>query len=324
MTKCNGCGIELQDNDINSLGYTDNLSNKLCNRCFRLTNYGEYKKVSLNNNDYTKIIKSIPNDSLVLYTTDFLSLNIDNIDKFKKVLLVITKRDIIPRSVKEYKIINKLKKILPNIIDIIIVSSINNYNIDELYNKLIKYSDNKDIYVVGYTNTGKSTLVNKLIKNYTNYNYKITESMYPSTTLDIVKIKLNNLTIIDTPGLIDENNIINYLEKEELKKVLPKSSINPKTCQINGKGSIIIDKYLRLDYETNNTNSIIIYSSRLLDIKFNSIDNNKYKEYNKYTFNIDKGKDIVIRGLCFIKTTKEIKINIYIKNIKPVIRENLI
>ena len=37
MTKCNGCGIELQDNDINSLGYTDNLSNKLCNRCFSNT-----------------------------------------------------------------------------------------------------------------------------------------------------------------------------------------------------------------------------------------------------------------------------------------------
>ena len=323
MTKCKGCGIELQNNNINELGYTDNISNKLCNRCFRLTNYGEYKKVSLNNNDYNKIINNIPKDSLVIYTTDFLSLNIENINRFKKVLLVITKRDIIPESVKEYKLINKLKTLNSNIIDVLIISSIKNYNIDELYNKIISLSDNKDIYVVGNTNTGKSTLINKLIKNYTTNNYKITESIYPSTTLDIVKIKLNNLTIIDTPGLIDDNNIINYLEKEELKKVLVKSSIKPKTCQIKGKGSIIIDKYLRIDYETKDNNSIVIYAPKTLNINFNSIDNNKLKDNNEYIYNLNN-KDIVIPGLCFIKTTKEIKITIYIKDIKPIIRDNLI
>ena len=215
MTKCIGCGIKLQNTNKNKLGYVEDLSKNICTRCFRLTNYGEYQKVSLNNNDYNKIINNIEENSLVVYTTDILSLNLTDINKFKKVLLVITKRDIIPESVKEDKLINKLKKISKNIIDIIIVSSITNYNIDTLYNKINKYSNNKEIYIVGYTNTGKSTLINKLIKNYTKTNNKITVSMYPSTTLDKVEIKINNLKIIDTPGLIDENNIINYIEKKD-------------------------------------------------------------------------------------------------------------
>ena len=313
MTKCIGCGIKLQNTNKNKLGYVEDLSKNICTRCFRLTNYGEYQKVSLNNNDYNKIINNIEENSLVVYTTDILSLNLTDINKFKKVLLVITKRDIIPESVKEDKLINKLKKISKNIIDIIIVSSITNYNIDTLYNKINKYSNNKEIYIVGYTNTGKSTLINKLIKNYTKTNNKITVSMYPSTTLDKVEIKINNLKIIDTPGLIDENNIINYIEKKDLKKVLPKSSIKPKTCQIKGNGSILIDKYLRIDYETDILNSIVIYASNSLNIKFNSITNNKLKNLTKHIFNIEEKKDIVIPGLCFIKITKPLKITIYSK-----------
>ena len=32
MIKCQGCGIELQNANINEVGYTDNLDNKLCTR----------------------------------------------------------------------------------------------------------------------------------------------------------------------------------------------------------------------------------------------------------------------------------------------------
>lgn len=325
MTKCRGCGIKLQDKNPNELGYTNDLTNEICTRCFKIANYGEYKKVTLNNNDYQKIIKSIPDDSLVLYTTDILSLNIDNINNLKNVILVITKRDIIPTSAKEYKLINKIKKLTNKVLDVIVVSSKTNYNIDELYNKIIKLSNKKPVYIIGYTNTGKSTLINTLIKNYSDNKTKITESIYPSTTLDTVEIKINNLTIIDTPGLIDEGNIINYLSKEKLKQVLPKKAINPKTCQINNKGSIIIDKLLRIDYETEEKNSIVIYCSQQLNIKFISKDNNILKDLQLNKYNIDNNKDLVIPGLCFIKITKKIKMNIYsLSGTKPYIRNNLI
>lgn len=41
--KCLGCGVELQDENMLLDGYTVNLENDLCQRCFRLKNYGEYQ-----------------------------------------------------------------------------------------------------------------------------------------------------------------------------------------------------------------------------------------------------------------------------------------
>lgn len=326
MTKCNGCGIELQNIDKKKLGYVSDLSKNICMRCFRLANYGEYQKVSLTNEDYLKIINSIPSNSLIVYISDILSINLTSLNKFNKVLLVITKRDILPKSVKDHKLINYLKERYPNVIDVIIISSNKNYNIDTLYKTIVKLSNHKYVYLVGNTNTGKSTLLNKLIKNYqSNNNNNITVSMYPSTTLDKVSITLNDLIIIDTPGLIDEGSIVNYIESKDLKKITPKEEIKPKTCQINGKGSIVIDNYARLDYETNIPNSIVIYASNNLNIRFNSLTNNNLLNLKEHKFNIDSNKDIVIPGLCFIKFTKPLKIKLYIiDKVKPFLRDNLI
>lgn len=327
MTKCIGCGIELQNTNINELGYVDDLSKEICTRCFKLANYGEYQKVSLNNTDYNKIIDTIKEESLIVYTSDILSLNLTNINKFKRVLLVITKRDILPKSVKEYKLINYIKTRYTNILDVIIISSIKNYNIDLLYNILEKLSNNKPIYLVGNTNTGKSTLLNKLIKNYSDGKLKdnITVSMYPSTTLDKVSIKLNNLTIIDTPGLIDDSNIMNYLSSKDLKKITPKKEIKPKSCQINGKGSIIIDNYARIDYETKDSNSMVIYASNSLNIRFNSLSNDKLKSLSSINYKLEENKDIVIPGLGFIKFVKPISVTIYtLDKVVSFERDNLI
>ena len=110
MIKCLGCGINLQDEDKEKLGYTINLDNKVCERCFKLNNYGKYTKVSLDNKDYLKVLDCINKDNLVVYTTDVLNLSIDLIESFNRVLLVVTKRDILPKSIKDEKIINYIKK----------------------------------------------------------------------------------------------------------------------------------------------------------------------------------------------------------------------
>ena len=50
--KCLGCGSILQDNNPMLIGYTDNLTNTYCKRCFRMRNYGEYMIVPQNNKEY--------------------------------------------------------------------------------------------------------------------------------------------------------------------------------------------------------------------------------------------------------------------------------
>ena len=42
MTKyCKGCGVRLQDEDREAIGYTPNLEKDYCQRCFRIRHYDD-------------------------------------------------------------------------------------------------------------------------------------------------------------------------------------------------------------------------------------------------------------------------------------------
>lgn len=308
MNKCIGCGSILQDTDKNKDGYVLDINDKLCQRCFRIRYYNEYKNTIRDNNDYLKILDSINNDDLVVYVTSLLDIRLDYIDSFKNVIVVLTKRDILPKSVKDEKLIKYIKSRY-NLLEVIVVSSVKNYNIDYLFDTLRQYKKN-NIYVVGTTNGGKSTLINKLIKNYSDNDVVITSSMYPSTTLDKIEINILGLNIIDTPGLINKGSIVNYIDNNILKKITIKKEIKPKTYQLNGKGSILIEDLIRLDYDTKGT-SMTIYVNNLVNIRFLGKDNNKLLDGKCNKFSLDNNKDIVISDLCFIKFTKNVNLNIY-------------
>ena len=309
IKKCEGCGIILQTENINKEGYVDNIEKNICERCFKLKNYGEYKEVSMDNKTYKQILSTIPKDSLVVYLTSLLNINLDYIKEFENVIIVLTKKDLLPKSVKDYKLINYISNQTNNYLDIEIISSIKNYNLDNLLSKIKKYSNNKEVYFVGLTNSGKSTLINKLIKNYSDKNVEITTSMYPSTTLNKIEINIDNIKIIDTPGLLSDGSILNSLSLKEIKKVTPKKEIKPRSYQLKGNGSLLIEDYVRIDYYTDN--NIAIYLANNLNITKMSHNNQKLKDTKKYSFNLNKDKDIVMEDLCFVKFTKECQIDIY-------------
>lgn len=307
--KCQGCGIILQDTNQNAEGYVDNLNKDICERCFKLKNYGQYKEVSLTNEDCHKILSTIPKDSLVVYLTSVLNINLEYINNFNNVIIVLTKKDLLPKSVKDYKLINYVSKQVDNYLDIEIISSVKNYNLDNLLSKIKKYNSNKEVYFIGMTNSGKSTLINKLIKNYSEQNIEVTTSMYPSTTLNKIEIKIDDLKIIDTPGLLNDGSILNSLSLKEIKKITPKKEIKPRSYQLKGNGSLIIDDLVRVDYHSDN--NITIYLANNIKITKVGLSNPKLKDAHKHTFNLSKNKDIVIDDLAFIKLTNSGKIDIY-------------
>ena len=311
--KCMGCGNILKD---------DELEHNICNRCFRLKHYGEYHVTNKDNSDYLKIINNIDSNDLVIYVTSLLNLTIMDLSKFKNVIVVLTKRDILSKSVKDNKIIDYVKNHY-NFKDIEVISSIKNYNLDNLISKIEKYNKKK-VYLIGNTNSGKSTLLNKLIENYSESDIDITTSMYPSTTLNTIEVKIKDIMFIDTPGIIDNGSVINYIDYKMLKKITPKKEVKPRTYQIKGKGSLVIEDLVRIDYETND-NSMTIYIANSVNILRVGEGNPRLKDLPKREFNLKNDKDIVITDLCFIKFVKGLKVNIYANNnINVYERDNLI
>ena len=336
MSKCIGCGVKLQTNNNEIIGYTTNLDNKLCERCFRIRNYNDYKFVVKDNNDFINILKdvNITND-LVILVIDLFNINkniediskyLDDISKYidNNVLLVLTKRDILPKSCYDEKFKEYFNNYNLNILDTVVVSSNKNYNLDALYEKINNYKTSNNVYVVGFTNSGKSTLINKIIYNYSNSDMVITTSNLPSTTIDSITVKVNkDLTLIDTPGLLDDGDIINFIDAKTLKRIIPNKELKPITYQIKNKQTILIDDLVRLDLV--DKNSMTIYMSNNLKIKRLFKDTNALKDLKKHELDVESDNDVVVQGLGFIKFTHKSKIILYTKeNISVYVRKNLI
>lgn len=329
MSKCSGCGAILQSQNNKKEGYVrlNNIEKSLCERCFRIMNYNEYQKIEKNNDDFIEILDEInKTDDLVVLVVDLLNINKD-LSTFlthlkNDILVVYTKRDLLPLLIKDEKLLSYGENLKLNEIDSIVVSSKNNYNFDLLLEKINKYKKSNTVYIVGYSNTGKSTLINKMIYNYSNYNTKITTSMLPSTTIDTIEIKLNNeLTLIDTPGILEEGNITHIVDNNTLKKIIPKKEIKPITYQIKTKQTILIDNLVVLELE--DKNNLTFYLSNELKIK------RIFKQYEtdleKQIIRVKEGYDIVIAGLGFIKISSSAVITIYtLKGVSIYTRKSLI
>lgn len=329
MNKCVGCGSILQTDNKEEIGYTININNSLCERCFRIKNYNDYKLVSKSNNDYIDILKNIGNtNSLVVLVVDLFNIpkDLDIISKYitNNILLVLTKRDLIPMSVYDVNLINYFSRYNLNIIDSIIISSMKNYNFDLLLDKINSYKTDNNVYIVGFTNAGKSTMINKLLYNYTDIKPVITTSVLPSTTIDSIEIKFNDdLVLIDTPGLLDDNNIINTIDTKYIKKIIPTKEIKPITYQIKCSQTLFVDDIVRIDIDS--INSLTFYMSNSLNIDRIFKESDKLTNLVKHELHVDCDNDIVINGLGFIKVVNACDIILYtLDNVSVYVRQSLI
>jgi len=328
---CSGCGVLMQDDNILGLGFTTNLNNDMCMRCFRLKNYGEYESVSSSQVDYQSIIEGInKTNDLVLYVVDILNLpnNLQDVREMisNDCILVLNKRDLFPLSIKDEKIQEYINNLNLGYDDLAIVSSEKNTNMDILFKKVQKLKKSNNVYVIGYTNAGKSSLINKFIKNYGDGDTKLTIAPLPSTTLDRIIIPINDeLTLIDTPGIIDKDNIINFVDSKLYKKLNSKKEIKPKTYQLSKNESLLIGDLFRIDYVEGDRNSLTFYIPNEIKIRRCRFKSDNLKDLSIHPVKVDYYHDVVIRGLGFIKIVAECKINIYInKDVLVFTRDNLI
>ena len=115
--KCIGCGTTLQTTNNKEKGYIPENKYKdssYCERCFKIIHYNERIVTNLDNiNDY--ILEEVNKKTKYVYfLVDLLNINKDTMNTFKNIkspkTLIISKLDIIPKSIKNNLITSWLKE----------------------------------------------------------------------------------------------------------------------------------------------------------------------------------------------------------------------
>lgn len=367
---CIGCGAEIQSENPNKQGYLPKSvveksieeNNLVCKRCFRLKNYNEVSDVELGAEDFYKLIKTLSKkDGLIVKVVDIFDFSgswiedvIDIVGNNKDIVLVANKLDLLPKSVKQNKIKQWLFKMLKakgiKVKDILLISAIKNHGIEEAAARIDELRNGKDVYIIGATNVGKSTFINKLIELTTGDKNVITTSHFPGTTLGMIEIPLDRATsIYDTPGIILDYDIAHYLDAKSLKLVMPKKEIKARVFQLNAEQSLFFGGMARVDFVKGERQSFTLYASNLVDIHRTKLSNadalfekhlgtllkppfedniSIFKNQVKKNFKIDDRKiDIVISGLGWITINSDsgCEIDIYVpEEIEVFVRESII
>ena len=230
--RCYGCGAIIQSADTKKPGYVPEsaLSKEkiLCQRCYKLMHYHQKMESHLTKDDFLHVLQTVgEKDCLVVYIVDLFDFNGSLVPGlmrhigYNDVLVLANKRDILPKSLKEHRLNTWVRRqfkeygIKP--LDVVITSGKKNMNFDEIFDKIDEYRHGRDVYVVGITNVGKSTFINRMLKNYSDASNLITTSEFPGTTLDLIKIPLDDhSSLYDTPGIMNEHQYTSVVDEKDL------------------------------------------------------------------------------------------------------------
>ncbi|CAH0699413.1 unnamed protein product [Spodoptera exigua] len=222
---CGGCGALLHCSDPAIPGYlpseiykdraVEELKTMECQRCHFLKEYNIALDVSVQPEEYEKLLQSIRNvKSLVLLMVDLLDFPcsiwpgiVDIIGKDRPIILVANKVDLLPgdsigylKRVKESLMteVKKTKLNEANIKHVALISAKTGYGVEDLISAMFKLWLYKgDVFLVGCTNVGKSSLFNALLQSdYCKVHAvdiikRATVSRWPGTTLNLLKFPIN-------------------------------------------------------------------------------------------------------------------------------------
>ncbi|MFC4766281.1 ribosome biogenesis GTPase YqeH [Effusibacillus consociatus] len=288
---CTGCGAPLQAEHPERPGYivaaAMEKEHPVCRRCFRIKHYNEVAPVAIHDDEFIKIVSEIGRKkALVVKVIDLFDFSgswVENLRRYigtNPVLLVANKVDLLPRQTNLDKVEQWLRKEVEKkgivLEGVALVSASKGHYVEQVKTFIERFANDRDVYVVGTANVGKSTLINRLIRMFGEKgDVELTTSRYPGTTLSTVQLALPNYShmIVDTPGIMTFHRLTDLVCPKCLKLITPDKTIDPKVYQLNDKQTLFAGGLARFDFVQGERQSFVCYFANQLDIHRTKLEN---------------------------------------------------
>lgn len=354
--QCIGCGGLLQNTNKDAAFYTPKALDEgvpiYCERCFKIRHYGLIKPSFVSEELILNTLVEIKDrpgvmvliaDGLDFYGSIhsfFIELSLQ-----KRTLLVINKVDLFPKSIKrdhlEKLFLKKARAYGLKVDECMVVSALKKTNIDALLEKMTVLSKGQDLYLMGLTNVGKSSILNAILESKNGPKNQITTSLNPNITQGLIPFKMNHQTLYDTPGLTHKHTYRNYLFKDSLRVVIPSKEIKPKTFQYLTNQSFYIGGLAILSFGLENgsmttflADDLLVHhhaSRGALDFYYEKVRGflNPPRTYDpveplkETVFHVEKLSTLILPGLGFIELRNVRQLNVFhYQSVTPLIEES--
>ncbi|XP_066277995.1 nitric oxide-associated protein 1-like isoform X2 [Branchiostoma lanceolatum] len=227
---CQGCGAYLQCCDGMKPGFLpsvkfktlseDELRGVKCQRCVLLTNHKIALDVQVSRDHYVEVLSPLKDkkNALVILMVDLLDFPcsifpnlLDLVGKDKWLLVVGNKFDLLPPDGSSYKRRTEDQLFMAclraglhdnkNIKHVCLISAKTGYGVEQLITEIqTSWGYRGDVYLMGNTNVGKSTLFNRLLESdfcqqkAEEVFQRATISQWPGTTMNLLRFPMVNPT----------------------------------------------------------------------------------------------------------------------------------
>lgn len=268
----------------------------VCMRCFKLSKYGKIPQVDciISHKSPLKslqdIFDPIKHNSIILKVVDIIDFNgsfIQEIYQFAKekkchMLLILNKIDALPLGYKDTRIFQWAIMNTRGLFEEMHVCAVSSRTGDgfdralKLLKKLKTELPDSKYYVIGATNSGKSSFINKLsekcwnlpLEKYKKPLHALTTSSLPGTTLHSIEISLRSLDIqiIDTPGIPTLSQLTFKLRPDVAQSIIPSKKIKPIVLIATPEFSFWIGGLVRIDMLEGDFKYLTFFTSHLCTI----------------------------------------------------------
>ena len=247
VLRCYHCGAILQCEKPNEKGYIipESLNRATpiqiiyCDKCFETMKAFNNSELDQNvDKEVLKILEdAFATDAYIIWVVDLFSFNgmlnseIANRVKKLNVSVIGTKRDLFPSNVKDESLIAYLDERFSEYgikaKTIRLVDIANKMDAKALIDAMNNARKGHDVYMIGNLTSGKTSLINKAMKGFENKTSRqIRTIKYPGTHVDVLEIPLSRSSFFyELPGLSQDTSIVNKLERDVVKQIVPKKDI---------------------------------------------------------------------------------------------------